>query len=201
MAFQSVPDCAQATVIQTLNDSLINTTLGFHFDTGQYVQSDINALAVAIDAWFGTEVLALLSSGLVYQQTDVRGLENIADLEASINTTQGIGADTNDPLPALTAACISFRTGFSGRSSRGRNYIAGLSTANMDTNENLIVQSTVDALVAAYEEIPTYLGASGWEHVVISRFSLGVPRVTGTFLPVTTYLFTDRRWDTQRRRK
>jgi len=96
MAFQSVPDCAQATVICTINDVVTNTTLGMHHLTGQYNQTDINLLADGLDAWFGTEVRAFLASAAVYQQVDVRGLEFIADLESTANTTAGIGADTND---------------------------------------------------------------------------------------------------------
>jgi len=201
MAFQSVPDCAQATIVGSLNGVTINTTLTFAFSGGGYAQSDIDALAAQIDAWWGTENLPVQALAASYDQTQVRGLEFVSDLEAIDNTTAGVGGDSNNPMPALAAACISFRTGFTGRSSRGRNYFWGLSVANLAANENQIVSTTLNLLLTNYQMLPTYLSGTSWTHVVVSRQTLGAVRPTGVYLPVTTYIFTDNLWDTQRRRK
>lgn len=201
MAFQSVPDCAQATVVGNLNGVTINQTLSFAFVGGGYDQAAIDALAGGVDNWYAAEVLGFLATSFNYDQVEVRGLEFLSDLEAIDNTNSGSGTDANNPLPALAAACISFRTGFTGRSARGRNYIAGLSVANLATNENTIVSTTLTALQNAYEQLNSYVTAANWSHVVVSRFTLGSARPSGVYLPVTAYLFTDNLWDTQRRRK
>lgn len=201
MSFQSVPDCAQGTIVSSLNGVPINNTLGFAYAGGGYDQSAIDDLAGGLDNWWAAEVLPIMSTTCLYEHAEARGLEFVSDLEAIDNTNTGVGGDSNNPMPALAAACISFRTGFTGRSSRGRNYIAGLGVDNLATNENRIVSSTLTALQTAYELLNSYVTAANWTHVVISRYSLGVARPTGVYLPVTSYLFTDDLWDTQRRRK
>lgn len=201
MAFQSVPDCAQGTIVGSLNGVPINNTLGFSYVGGGYDQTAIDDLAGGLDNWFAAEVLPLLSTTYNYEHAEVRGLEFISDLEAIDNTNAGPGSDANNPLPALAAVCISFRTGFTGRSARGRNYITGFGVDNLATNENRIVSSTITALQNAYGLLNSYVTAANWAHVVISRYTLGSARPSGVYLPVTTYLVTDDLWDTQRRRK
>lgn len=201
MAFQSVPDCAQATILGSLNGVTINTTLTFAFAGGGYGQSDIDALGVAVDDWFATEILPSLNPSAAYNGTEIRGLESLIDLEALNQTSIGNGAHSGTPLPALTAFCISFRTGYTGRSARGRNYVWGLSTDAMGTNENEIAAATALGLANGYEEIPTYLSGTNWAHVVVSRYTSNALRTTGVYLPITTYTYTDLLWDTQRRRR
>jgi len=201
MAFQSVPDCAQGTIVTTLNGVTMNTTLGFAITGGGYNQANIDNLAGGLDNWWAAEVQPQLSTQCNYEQAEVRGLEFLSDLEAIANTNAGPGLNGNDPLPALTAACISFRTGFTGRSARGRNYIPGLCISDMAANENSIDSTVLTALKDAYDLMAGYVNADGWFHVVISRFTLGAARPTGVYKPVTSYLFTDTKWDTQRRRK
>lgn len=201
MPFQSVPDCAQGTIVCSLNGVTINNTLGFAYVGGGYDQEAIDALAEGLDNWWAAEVLPLLSTTLVYEHAEARGLEFLSDLEAISSTNSGNGGDANPPMPALAAVCISFRTGFTGRSARGRNYVSGFGTDNLATNENRIVSSTIDALQDAYELLNASVNAGGWQHVVISRFTEGAARPTGVYLPVTAYLCTDDLWDTQRRRK
>lgn len=201
MAFQSAPDCAQATIVGLINGVTTNTTLIFAHPTAQYLQADINSLAIAVDDWFGTELLPFLCSQFTYVQTEVRGLESLTDLQSIYNANTGVGGDSNNPLPALLAACISFRTGATGRSARGRNYIPGLSEANIGLNENQIETTTLNALAAAYADIPTYVNPYDWDHVVLSRYTANAARPTATYRTVTQYIFTDNLWDTQRRRK
>jgi len=201
MPFQSVPDCAQATVVTTLNGITMNTTLSFAFTGGGYAQEDIDSLAAGVDNWWAAEVQPLLSTSCDYVQTNVRGLEFLSDLEAIDNTNAGPGGNGNEPLPALTAACISFRTGFTGRSARGRNYIPGLCISDMAANENTIDSTVLTSLQTAYELLVASVGGIGWQHVVISRYTLGAARPTGIYRLVTAYVFTDNLWDTQRRRK
>jgi len=201
MAFQSVPDCAQATIVGVVNGVIVNTTLTFAKSGGSYDQTDIDDLATAVDDWFSTEILPSLSSDALYSSTEVRGLESIIDLLGIESAGGGAGGGSGTALPALTAACVSFRTGFTGRSARGRNYVWGLTTDSLGSNENTIASGTQSFLIAAYDALPGYLVGTPWAHVVVSRYTNNVKRTTGVYLPITDYILTDNLWDTQRRRK
>jgi len=102
-------------------------------------------------------------------------------------------------LPGSVAACISFRTANRGRSSRGRNYVGGITENNVTGNE--IDAGQLSLLVAAFElllsggDIP-----ASWVWSVVSRYLAGSPRVSALVQEVINVLSTDITADSQRGR-
>jgi hypothetical protein len=77
-----------------------------------------------------------------------------------------------------------------------------MAVASLQADENLVLavwsQGTVDAL-NEIKTLPRIL-AQNLEEVIVSRFNNNAPRATGITFPVTTYVATDLRVDSQRGR-
>jgi hypothetical protein len=199
MAFQSVPDCAEAVVNGSVGVVEYNNILNFTFVGGGYDQSDINALAAAVDGWYSTEVLPLLSVSYDYNFTRVRGLEDENDREGLNSSGAGAGSVTGLISAANAALVITHRTGFTGRSARGRSYVGGLAAS--EQGGAAIWNSTVaGALATAFNDLRAAVVSAGWSFVVVSRFTGGAPRTVGTFFPVTVSEARNIDMDSQRGR-
>lgn len=109
------------------------------------------------------------------------------------------GTSASPGLPNNVALCVSFRTGNRGRSGRGRNYVMGLTEADVTTN--IVGTGRVNNAVAAYQAL---IGAgtfvAGLQWVVVSRYINKVPRGAALVQPITTALVVNSVVDSQRRR-
>jgi hypothetical protein len=127
------------------------------------------------------------------------GQEGVIVPETSGNTGSGGGA----PLPSNVTAAVSFRTGLTGRSNRGRNYIVGLSGDEI-TGDSLTA-GTVANWTSIFNVLGTYLVDLGAQHVVASLFHgvdvdhKPIPRIEGIAHDVTNYI-VDAALDSMRRR-
>lgn len=198
MAFQVAPNCAQAVIQATYQGNPVYNVLNFHFPSA-YVQADIDALASAVDVYWSTDMLPHLHASYVYDGVAVKGLNSPTDLTAFANTGAGGGGDSGSPLPGNAAVVCTFRTGFTGRSSRGRAYVGGLGESIL-TAANTFSTTFGNFVVAAFTAIKTNAGLAGWEFVVLSRHSAGVLRPTATFLSITSISMRNHDIDSQRGR-
>lgn len=109
------------------------------------------------------------------------------------------GVSANPGMPGSVALCLSFRTAGRGRSSRGRNYISGLTEA--DVTANVVSNGLILGLTATYADMLSGGGLpTGWTWVVFSRYTNGAPRGLGLAKPVTNVISTDPTVDSQRGR-
>lgn len=125
-------------------------------------------------------------SGLIYQDTRYTGEYG--------KFVSGYG------LPSNVSFCVSFRTGFVGRWSRGRNYCVALSSQMVDGN--FINSSVRNALLGYYEELlfPSDYMGDNWCWVVVSRYYDHQPREQGTCLTVTSVIAVNDALDSMRNR-
>jgi len=199
MAFQSVPETAEAVIQMGLQNRIVSNTFYFR-KVGGYDQGDIDALAVLVDSWAELDYMELLSNQVAYFGTNVRGLEELNDLESTSTAGASTGAVVQNPNPANVSFCVSRRSGLTGRSARGRVYIPGVPVTALDTNENFVTTSYRDNAVAQLNELSPSAIAEGWTEVIVSRFSNKVKREQGVTFIITEYLATDLRIDSQRGR-
>lgn len=99
--------------------------------------------------------------------------------------------------PTNVALVCTFRSGLAGRAFRGRNYLGGLPMAMDDPSH--FTTAYRDAVVASYENLPSYLTGLNLVHCIASRYINGERRVTGAATPVISYTVNVRA-DSQRRR-
>lgn len=90
---------------------------------------------------------------------------------AELNVDVGEGAQPDESLPSYCAAILTLRTGQSGKSNRGRLYIAGVS--ENDTSAGQLIPSAFTALEDIGNELLTRFGPGGFDanlrYIVFSK--------------------------------
>ncbi len=198
MAFQPVNNTAQAEIRMSLHGQSIENVLHFVNADGWSFQ-ELSLLASDLVSWWTSDLAPLLSFELSLREVYVRDLSAQAALEASsAPSTQATGGVNNESLPANIALCVSLRTGFAGRSYRGRSYVPGI--PENQSQYSVFTGSFVTAVVNAYNILRADSIAGGYPLVVVSRRVGGVARDVGVATPVTAVIAVDTAVDSQRRR-
>ena len=198
MPFQPVPNAAEAVINGHCLAKPIANVLVFQRAV-PYAQADLDALAAMVDGWVGSSYLGIISSDCNYDETHVRGLSSAIDLESINFTSAGSGGAPGTPAPANSSMCITFRTGFTGRSARGRFYAWPTSMANY-VNAQTFNAAYETALLAFLNNIKTDALALGWDFSVLSRYTAGALRPAGLTHPITVIEARNLQADSQRRR-
>jgi hypothetical protein len=198
MAFQSVPFTCEVDVIfrQNLEDCQMTF---YGRKLSGYDQTDVDNLAAAMDAWADTQLKTVLSTSVTYLRTEVKGLQDELDLFAIVDTETGVGSVASEPLTNQNCLSVSRRTGFTGRSARGRVYFP-LNSSFLTTNENIVDAADGIAILDVLDEVRQSMIFASFEEVVVSRVSNGVKRTEGLTLPVTTYFIVSLNVSSQQRR-
>lgn len=115
----------------------------------------------------------------------------------------GIGNGTagdvaTDNAPGQVTLALGLRTGLAGPSRRGRIFLVGMCDGQFTGNTLTAgVGSDILGFWGQFLFIPY---SEGFELVVVSKVSDGVPRVSALITPVNTLVLSDSRADTQKRR-
>lgn len=203
MAFQAVPDCAEITVRYTLEGAdVVNT---YHAQaSGGYDQTDLDLLAAAVDEFAVPGLLADQATALSYQRTDVRGLNDANDLTASADAFAGVGAVNFRPLPPQVTFCVQRLSGLTGRSARGRVYVAGIPTSTayfLSATFKHLSAVARTAYVAHIDDFRIVINSNTpWTAVIVSRYSEGAKRAVGVAFPWVSTSSADNKLDTLRKR-
>lgn len=204
MPFIPVADtCEVAFHYQTgFGEPMVNT---FHVEIpGGYGSSDLEGVCELFrDWWNGTTVGVYVplqdfqSSAVVLESITARSMAAATDptFELSVNAA---GGDATEVMPYQLAIVASWKTGFSGRSFRGRTYLGGITQQYNDGGAVTAagvaaLQITMQTLIDQVEAVATQ------QLVVVSKYSGGAPRAAGVTTPITSVTI-DNVWDTQRRR-
>jgi len=198
MAFVSAPDCAEAVINYSNDAGFMANVLNFH-KTGGYTQTDIDALATAVDDEVATNFLPLINVSTTYVNTHVRGLESAVDLESIVDTGTDVGSASGTSMPNNATFVLSFRTGFTGRSARGRMYVPPMGDSAL-TTANVVNSTFRNAWLTAIGSLFSAAAIAGWDAVVISRQNAGVPLSPAVAREITQIVVTDDNIDSQRRR-
>lgn len=198
MTFQSAPEVAEAVIQGEAGGVNLANVLNFWLPGG-YNQSNIDDLAAAVDVDAGSGYRPLLHGSCSYVATLVRGLESTIDLTAVAATGAGIGSASGDALPNNVSSCATLRTGFTGRSARGRFFAFPTGSGNV-ISDNVLATSYGTALVSFLNDIKADALAAGWHLVVLSRRNAGVIRPVATHLDVTNIAMRNLIVDSQRHR-
>lgn len=198
MAFQPVPNTAQIVFSWTQDGIPVSNTFHVEKSTG-YSQVDLDALSSDLDAFVAATMVDLMAAGTVYNQVEVRGLSSEIDLISVNNTSAGAQGVGGSPLPNNVTKAITLRTGFTGRSARGRWFqLAMDGTQIADTNT--VLQVTVDNIIDMLELLVDLIEALGWIAVVVSRWNNGAKRPVALTTPITSFGVSDLTLDSMRSR-
>lgn len=188
MAFQAVPDVAHIRYEGRVDGQLTVNDLYFEVSGGGITPVNLLALTGAVASWVTGSIVPLVCDSWTGTQVVGRDLTVQNGAVAAVTVGQP-GEVTTEAVPNNVAACVSFRTGVSGRSFHGRNYVAAIPNAQVTLNT--IDSALIIALVEAYTQLVgagTFL--AGWQWGVVSRVTAGAPRANGIITPIDSVLFT-----------
>jgi len=198
MPFIPIPNTAEVEIRGSLGGALIENTLYFT-NAGTITFEALNTLAFNVGDWFGVNMLPLLSADYTLREVFARDLTTDSGVTASAPQPEGsVGGQAGGSEAGNVSACISFRTGFAGRSFRGRNYIPAIPKSQI--SQSILNGSWMASCITAYQQLSSETAEGGWTWVVASRYHNNAPRVEGVTTPVNAVLFTDVVSDSQRRR-
>lgn len=185
MPFQAVPQTVHCTLEGVVDSQLTINDVYFQ-NTAAPNLTNMQALVDALDTWFRTTLAGELSEN--WSTTRVRAIDLSTD-PGLVAERGGVapGGVASEAAPNNVAMAVSFRTGFSGRSGRGRNFVPAIPNAMITLNT--MDAGFINAIVDAYLAL---MGAgsfvAGWQLVVVSRFTGGALRAVGLPQPVTNIL-------------
>lgn len=163
-------------------------------------EANLLTLADAVYTRWADEAAPFCPTSLTLNNVECNSLDGPEAPTATYTPVSAISGE--DPLPAMpnnVSIAVSFKTGRSGRSRRGRNYWLGILEANVSDNR---LDGSVRAAILAYYGTmvgpEAVVGDTIWG--VYSRISGGVPRLVGLFTPITAVVFADSVVDSQRNR-
>ena len=201
---ENVVECTL--VFDNAGEEAINTV--YARAPGTVLDSMLVDLAGALQTWVTTYYMTCMSHEALATLIRLRDLTEqesvVYELPFAPGTSGGYGGPIGSQSDTLS---IAFRTGFAGRSARGRNYVIGLSKDHI--HDGIVDGARQILYNAAYGHLQAAMASVGFEWVVISRYSGYVPgsnpkrpapRATAVIRNVTTWGFVDSVVDNQRRR-
>lgn len=158
----------------------------------------LTEMADVVEAWLENWWDSVASNYWTAYLLELRDqtLQNSIGLDRTVDAQ---GTLTGDPLPSQNTIAMSLRTGFTGRTRRGRLYHVGL-TEGMVAGD-YVAPSSVAGLIAVYDALRTALSAADFIWVVASYQLNGAPRSSALLTPITSVIVTDSVIDSQDRRK
>lgn len=197
MAFIPIPNVSMHTVNYTwLGQQVQNVFHVLHGDVPTV--GGIGAVNDVIVNWWTTELEPHVSSQV--EARSVIGTSQHVANGPQVTTafpSGSVGQELSPSMPSGTTVAVSWRTGFSGRSFRGRTYHVGL--VESQVTDNAITAATHTLLIADYAQLVTDLATTDTPLVIASRYTNNAPRVTGVATVVLSVLI-DTFIDSQRRR-
>ena len=170
------------------NGETATNVIHVRYTLGAITGAAVTALFNALDTWFNTSWAPNASTSW---QTDLYSAVDLTAVDGPVYTRVNAisGDNTLGPLPAQNTVAISFRTGLSGRSRRGRLYHVGLSKDQVTAST--LASGVAAALITAYSELVDAFIDIDWELVIASFVSNGAPRAAALLTPVNQVILSD----------
>lgn len=199
MPFQRVPNTAELTIVGSMAGQLIiNTYYAQYADP--YDLTDLTALASVGDAWWSSDMQALVSDQYTYLRSHVQGLNAEIDFEAEDSTHTGdVGTADGLSCPNNVTLSIKRSSANTGRSARGRVFWPALVEGYLiDTAHINPVSAT--PIVTSLMNLHDAINDVGRTEVIVSRFHNGAKRAEAVTFDVVEYIVVDYALDSMRRR-
>jgi len=197
MAFIPTPQGVE--VVLKMTQQGVPVVNVWHVDLNSAVTvADLGVVGGTFDAWITSDLAALMSSTVSFDQlivTDISVINGAQDIRVPTTST-GLAAGT--PAAANAAVVVSQRTGLTGRSFRGRTYLGGI-TQTVQTTSHEVTVGFAAAVLTSFNNLIALLNIAGYALSVLSKIALGVSRVAGLLTEITT-IIVNTTIDSQRRR-
>ncbi len=195
-------------MIYTWSGQIIENT--FHVQkSSPFLVADLVVLANAFDLWDSTGATRWQLSRkaeCLLTQIKTRALDTSSSpvYIFVLPVSRGGAAGSGGALPGNCTFCLTLQTGLAGRSQRGRIYLPGLSTGDLQAapNQSLVTAARANIYVASLNALVSQIAALSASHklVVTSYRTGGAWRSSGVNSVVLNAAYADLAVDSQRRR-
>lgn len=199
MAFQPAPNVLQAQIRLTMPGNVLAENV-LHFLKTGYTVADAQDLADAVDGWVGTDLLDVLSTGVTYRETYVKGLGSALDVQATADTNAGAGSvGTSAFVPNSAAVAVKLMSGLTGRSGRGRVFHPLIAPSQL-ASQVAVDPTAAAAIATVWSNLIDVAATAGFTWGILSRIQEGVPLASAILYPIVNAVVQDLFIDSQRRR-
>lgn len=197
MVFVPAHNVVRVDVVYTWQGEVCENVFHFQGDTTPE-PADMTALGTAVQNWRLASLRPLQSNACLLQKVKVQDLSvaNGIGIEQTLSPASQ-GSLTDPSLPNNCTIAVALKTGFSGRSFRGRSFHIGLTEILRAGNQ--ITSTTQTALIAAYMALRGPFSVNNYVLGVLSTRTAGAPRAAGLISTVNA-VTVDLNLDSQRRR-
>lgn len=198
MPLQPVPDTMEAEVIFLLFGQRVENVYHIQALSGVDAQVLLDT-ATSLMNWVSTTYMPLVSDEVTFLGVEVKNLSiDNGGLIALQPPSPVSGSIAGGSMPGNVSFCLSLRTAQSGRSFRGRKYVAGVPRSVV--TEQAVSSSWAADLISALTDLTTVMFAINNLIVIVSRVQAGIELLIPITTPIVSYTTTDLFTDSQRRR-
>lgn len=199
MAFVPAANTVMAELRYLMNGEQAENTLYFDRTPGTISAGNLPTVGSLLAGWWDAAYAPFISNQVELNEIYLTDLTSATGPTFTFAPTVPLlGQDASPPMPKNVSLAVSFRTAGRGRSARGRNYIYGLTEADITNDE--VSTTTANGLQAGYNTLIGALASEGYTWVVVSRYLNGNQRAAALKQPVTSVVVVDNVVDSQRRR-
>lgn len=199
MPFISIPHCVEVTIKIDINGKVIvNRHYCFKTDETGITSTDCVDCANAVyNAYVNGWAARMSDQGSIVAVDGRDAEEQEGAFGSTDETLPFVGTDIADAMPNNVALVVTLNTSFTGRSGRGRVYLAGF--VEDEVADNKVTSGVITDALATIAEIDDNLILVDFRHRLVSIWHNGVQRnpVISRNIPSLT---ANQRVDTQRRR-
>lgn len=183
MAFEAIPNAWRVSLIfhSTLADLEMVNTHGVR-DGGAHTIEAAGTIGGVFAAWWTAHQRVLTTTKCRLDEIHVLDLASETGISLSYTTgLPSVGSGDNSPVPINASPIVTFHSDGRGRSSRGRNFIVGSSSADWSTGDgDELLATKAASYLASYTALGSAIAAEDMDHAIISRATL-------TAIPITSY--------------
>lgn len=198
MAFIPTPNTARVDMQFVYGGQQIHNVIMVQ-GASPFTQSDRDNLDTAIEGWWTSSAKSYFANSFGLAQITITNQDSDAApstvyfVNPIVYGTGGSGGVTNS-----TALCVSLRTNSRGRSYRGRMYLGGMLTSNLQDTVSFIL-GLLPSIITVLQALNTAIAGLSKVWVIVSKQHNLVTRVAGVATPITGFS-VDQYIDSQRRR-
>jgi len=198
MPFQAVPDTVEVLVSGTFNGIPWQNTFYYNYVTPPD-EEQLGDLLDDLNDVITSDWLPLMPANVAVTSLYARDLASEVAAQALLGLIGSVGSASGAALPTFNSLAISRRSGFTGRSARGRIFWVGFTEAQV--SDNTVDGTVLNDIVAAIEAFDAAANLASFTPVIVSRYTAGALRPTGVTFDIQTWFATDNKVDTRRSRK
>lgn len=199
MPFVAAPNIVMAEFVGLKDGQIIENRVHVNM-LAEPTLASMGTLSTALVSWLTTDYANRLPQEVTITSLKLTSLhtQNAVQLVTPLTL---VGVVAGGAMPNEVSYCVSLRSGFIGRSARGRFYVLGVPSGVM-TSQNRVNSAYRANITGTVGALRTTIASTGFLQVIVSFISNGVPRPGGpVYFVLQSATTTDDIVDSQRRRR